>query len=144
MVLVNSIKSNLKSKDTISVVYKCALSEMLTRAIIIILVKLDNIKNEFVDNCGSLDVVYLGMTVRNGVRPVGVDGAPILRAHQIRVDIESIGAAASSVAVGIVVGSHIVTSVKGGHHGVLVAFISVIFRAEVVIDKVGITIVVTT
>jgi hypothetical protein len=96
------------------------------------------------DNCGSLVVVYLGMTVRNGVGPVGVDGAPILRAHQVRVDIESIGAAASPVAVRIVVGSNIVTGVKGGHHGVLVPFVGVVFRAEVVIDKVGITIVVTT
>jgi hypothetical protein len=84
------------------------------------------------------------MTVRNGVGPVGVDSTPILRAHQVRVDIESIGAAASAVTVRVVVGSHIVTGVKGGHHGVLVAFVGVIFRAEVVIDKVCITIVVTT
>ncbi len=78
-----------------------------------------------------------------GVGLIGVDGASLLWAHHVGVDIVSIGTTASSVAVGIVVGSHIVTGVKGGHHGVLVAFKGVIFRAEVVVTKIGIAVVVS-
>jgi hypothetical protein len=88
-------------------------------------------------------VIYLGLTVRNGVGLVGVDGASVLWAHHVRVNIISVRTAASAVAVRIEVGSHIVTGVKGGHHGVLVAFIGVILRAEVVVDKVCIAVVVS-
>jgi hypothetical protein len=88
-------------------------------------------------------VIYLGLTVRNGVGLVGVDGASFLWAHHVRVNVISVGTAVSAVAVRIEIGSNIVTNVKGGHHGVLVAFIGVILRAEVVVDKVGIAVVVT-
>ncbi len=88
-------------------------------------------------------MIYLGLTVRNGVGLVGVDGASVLWAHHVRVNIISVRTAASAVAVRIEVGSHIVTGVKGGHHGVLVAFIGVILRAEVVVDKVCIAVVVS-
>jgi hypothetical protein len=81
--------------------------------------------------------------VRNGVGSVGVDGAPVFWTHQVGVDVISVGTAPYTIAVGIVVGSDIVTGVKGGHHGVLVAFIGVILRAEVVVDKVGIAVVVS-
>jgi hypothetical protein len=80
------------------------------------------------------------LTVRNGVGLVGVDGASLLWTHNVGVDIVSVGTTASAVTVGIVVGSHIVTGVKGGHHGVLVAFKGVIFRAEVVVAKIGIAV----
>ncbi len=83
------------------------------------------------------------MTVRNGVGLVGVDVASLLWAHHVGVDIVSVRTTASAVAVGIVVGSHIVTGVKGGHHGVLVAFKGVVFRAKVVVAKVGIAVVVS-
>jgi hypothetical protein len=81
--------------------------------------------------------------VRNGVGLVGVDGASLLWAHHVGVDIVSVGTTSSAVAVGIVVGSDIVTGVKGRHHGVLVAFKGVVFRAEVVVAKVGIAVVVS-
>ncbi len=64
-----------------------------------------------------------------------------MRAHHVGVGSESVGGTASAVAVGIVVGSDIVTGVKGGHHGVLVAFKGVVFRAEVVVAFVGIAVV---
>ncbi len=64
-----------------------------------------------------------------------------MRAHHVGVEIVSIGGTPSAVAVGIVVGSDIVTGVKGGHHGVLVAFKGVVFRAEVVVAFVGIAVV---
>jgi hypothetical protein len=81
--------------------------------------------------------------VRNCVGLVGVNGASLLWAHHVGVDIVSIGTTASTVTVGIVVGSDIVTGVKGGHHGVLVAFKGVVFRAEVVVAKIGIAVVVS-
>ncbi len=81
--------------------------------------------------------------MRNGVGLVGVDGASLLWAHNVGVDIVSVGTAASTVTVGIVVGSNIVTGVKSGHHGVLVAFKGIVFRAEVVVAKVGIAVVVS-
>ena len=82
--------------------------------------------------------------MRNGVGSVGVDGAHVFWTHQVGVDVISVGTAPYTIAIGIVVGSNIVTGVKGGHHGVLVAFVGVVFRAKVVVDKVGIAIVVTT
>ncbi len=81
--------------------------------------------------------------MRNCVGLVGVNGASLLWAHHVGVDIVSIGTTASTVTVGIVVGSDIVTGVKGGHHGVLVAFKGVVFRAEVVVAKIGIAVVVS-
>jgi hypothetical protein len=81
--------------------------------------------------------------VRNGVGSVGVDGAPVFWTHQVGVDVISVGTAPYTIAIGIVVGSNIVTGVKGGHHGVPVAFVGVVFRTEVVVDKVGIAVVVS-
>ena len=81
--------------------------------------------------------------MRNGVGSVGVDGAPVFWTHQVGVDVISVGTAPYTIAVGIVVGSDIVTGVKGRHHGILVAFVGVIFRTEVVVDKVGIAVVVS-
>ena len=75
---------------------------------------------------------------------VGVNSATVLWAHQIRVDIVGIRSTTYSVTTGVIVGCNIVTGVQGGHHGVFVAFIGVIFRAEVVVDKVGITVVIPT
>ena len=75
---------------------------------------------------------------------VGVNCAPVLWAHQIRVDIVGIRSTTYSITTGVIVGCNIVTGVQGGHHGVFVAFIGVIFRAEVVVDKVGITVVIPT
>ena len=66
-----------------------------------------------------------------------------MRTHHVGVGSESVGSTPSAVAVGIVVGSDIVTGVKGGYHGVLVAFKGVVFRAEVVVAKVGIAVVVS-
>ena len=80
----------------------------------------------------------------NCVTLVGVNSAPVLWTHQVGVDIKGIRAATSTITVGVIVGCNIVTGVQGGHHGVLVAFIGVIFRAEVVVDKVGITVVIPT
>ena len=87
---------------------------------------------------------YLAMCVWNCVTLVGINCAPVLWAHQIGVDIKGIWAATSTITVGVIVGCNIVTGVQGGHHGVLVTFIGVILRAEVVVDKVGITVVIPT
>ena len=84
------------------------------------------------------------MAVGNDVRPVGVDGTPVLGAHHVGVEVESVGPATSSIAVGVVAGCHVVTGVEGGDHGVLVALIGVVLGAEVVVDKIGIAVIVTT
>ena len=82
--------------------------------------------------------------MENCVTLVGVNSAPVLWTHQVGVDIKGIRAATSTITVGVIVGCNIVTGVQGGHHGVLVTFIGVILRAEVVVDKVGITVVIPT
>jgi hypothetical protein len=46
------------------------------------------------------------------------------------VDVVSISATASTVTVGVIVGWDIVAGVKGGGHGVLVAFEGVVLRTE--------------
>ncbi len=88
------------------------------------------------------DIKYLAVCVGNCVFPVGVNCAPVFWAHQIGVYIVGIGATTSSITVGVIAWCNIVTGVQSGHHGVFVAFIGVIFRAEVVVDKVGITVVI--
>ena len=82
------------------------------------------------------------MRVGDGEGRVGVDGAPVLRAHHVRVDVEGVGAATSTVTVWVVAGRDVVTGVKGRGHGVLVALEGVVLRAEVVIDKVSVAVVV--
>ena len=83
------------------------------------------------------------MGMFNGVRFVGINGASVLWSHQIRINSEGIGSATSSITVWVVVGSNIITCVQSRSHRVLVTFKGVILRTEVVIDKVGIAVVVT-
>ena len=84
------------------------------------------------------------MRVGDGEGLVGVDGAPVLRAHHVWVDVVGIGATTSTVAARVVVGGDVVAGVQGRGHGVLVALERVILRTEVFIHKVGVTVVVAT
>ena len=81
--------------------------------------------------------------MRNCVWLVCVDGASILWAHHVWIDIESICATTSTITVRVVVGGHIFTCVKCRCHSVLVTFKSVIFRTIVVVYIVCIAVVVT-
>ena len=80
------------------------------------------------------------LSVGHGEGPVCVDGAPILRAHEVTVLIVGVGPAAAAVAAGVVVGWHVVAGVEGGHHGVLVALEGVVLRAPVVVHVVGVAV----
>jgi hypothetical protein len=82
--------------------------------------------------------------VGNCVFSVGVDGAPVIWTHQIGVDIVGIGSTTSSITAWVKVGCNIVTSMQGGYHSVLVAFIGVILRTEITVNKVSITVVIPT
>ena len=77
----------------------------------------------------------------NSERSIGVDGAPIVRTHQVAVGIEGIGSTTGSVT--IIPISIPVTGVQSYAHGVLVTFKGVIFWAPYSIDKIGITVVLT-
>merc|ERR1719447_764450 len=71
--------------------------------------------------------------------PVGVDGAPVLRAEHVRVHVERVVLAAATVAVVPVAGAAI-ASVQGAGDGVLVRLQGVVLGTPLSTNKVGITV----
>jgi len=82
------------------------------------------------------------LEVRDYKRLVGVDGAPVLGAHHVGVNIESIDLAASPVTA-IPVSATSVAGVEGGGDGVLVPLHGVVLGAPDVVTKVGIAVVIS-
>jgi len=80
--------------------------------------------------------------VRDYKRLVGVNGAPVLGAHHVGVNIESINLAAPSVTV-IPVSVTSTAGVKGGGDGVLVPLHSIVLGAPDVVAEVGIAVVIS-
>lgn len=81
--------------------------------------------------------------MRNGERPLGVDGAPILWAVQILVHVECIGLASSAIAR-IPIAIAAIAGMQSYCHGVLVTLPSVVLRTPNVISQIGIAVIVTT
>jgi len=80
--------------------------------------------------------------VRDYKRLVGVDGAPVLGAHHVGVNIESINLAARSVTA-IPVSVTSIAGVEGGGDGVFVPLHDVVLGAPDVVTKVGIAVVIS-
>ncbi len=81
------------------------------------------------------------LVVRHCKGPVSIDGAPVLRAHHVWIDPESIGLASAPVAI-VPISVSARAGVQGGGHGVLVALPGVVLGAPDVVAKVGIAVVI--
>ena len=80
--------------------------------------------------------------MRDGEGLVGVDSAPVLGAHQVRVHIEGVGLATPPIAR-VPISVSAVTGVQSGGHGVLVTLPGIVLGAPDVVTQVGITVVVS-
>merc|ERR1712049_74181 len=86
----------------------------------------------YIDGSRSLEMRY-------SEGSVGIDGATVLRAHQVTVFVEGIGL--TTTAITRVPPSATITSVQSDSHGVLVTFPCIVFRAVQTVSSKGITII---